>query len=141
MKNTILTITFILLSIISNSQVVTFEVDTVRNFTHPIGVNVLEANQNNLLNIGHKAISDNPSVKMVIDLNNMQYFVDNKRFQIISVNKTDLLFDITTNEDGFICHMQLAETSDNKFVYIFEYETNGIMDGFAWVGDEIKVIN
>ena len=141
MKNTILTITFILLSIISNSQVVTFEVDTVRNFTHPIGVDVLEANQNNLLNIGHKAISDNPSVKMVIDLNNMQYFVDNKRFQIISVNKTDLLFDITTNEDGFICHMQLAETSDNKFVYIFEYETNGIMDGFAWVGDEIKVIN
>lgn len=141
MKNTIFTITFILLSIILNSQVVTFEVDTVRNFTHPIGVDVLEANQNNLLNIGHKAISDNPSVKMVIDLNNMQYFVDNKRFQIISVNKTDLLFDITTNEDGFICHMQLAETSDNKFVYIFEYETNGIMDGFAWVGDEIKVIN
>ena len=141
MKNIILTITFILLSFISNSQLVIFEVDTVQNFTHPIGVDVLESNRSNVLNIGHKVVSDNQSVKMVIDLTHMRYFVDNKEFKILSINQSDLLFDITTNEDGFICHMQLGETYDGKFVYIFEYETNGIMDGFAWVGDSITVKN
>ncbi|MFM7813773.1 MAG: hypothetical protein ACKO66_04585 [Flavobacteriales bacterium] len=141
MKNTMLTFTLILLSFISNSQVVYFEVDTVQNFTHPVGMDVLEANADDVLHIGHRAVSDHPSIKMKVDLNNMEYFVGNKKFEIIRINQTDLLFDITTNEDGFICHMQLAQTSDNQFVYIFEYETDGIMDGFAWVGDEIKVTN
>lgn len=139
MKNTILTITFLFLTLISNSQIFIFEVDTVENFTHPVGIDVLQANQDNLLDIGSTVVPNNHSVKMVIDLYHMRYFVDNKEFKIISKKDTGLLFDITTNEDGFTCHMQLAGTSDKKFVYIFEYETNGIVDGFAWVGDSVTI--
>lgn len=139
MKRAILTITFILLSIISNSQIITIVIDSVQNYTRPVGKDVFASRDSN--EITYTSFGDLSGDDMVLryNLDTKQYSVDGKFYKISKVNKTDMVFDLVLNENGFNCFTKLAVTETDKFVYVFEYEKNGIMDGFFWVGKTVYV--
>jgi hypothetical protein len=139
MKNTILTITFILLSLISNSQIITIVIDSVQNYTRPVGKDVFSSRDSN--EITYTSFGDLLGDDMVLqyNLDTKEYSVDGQFYKISKVNKTDMAFDLVLSENGFNCFAKLSLTEDHKFVYVFEYEKNGIMDGFFWVGKEVYV--
>ncbi len=139
MKCTIVTITFILVSFISNSQVITIVIDSVQNYTRPVGKDVFASRDSN--EITYTSFGDLSGDDMVLrfNLDTKQYSVDGEFYKISKVNKTDMAFDLVLNENGFNCFAKLALTETDKFVYVFEYEKNGIMDGFFWVGKTVYV--
>ena len=140
MKNTILTIFITLLSLISNSQVISFYIDTVHNFTHPIGMDALEAFKKDSLNLTTTAISDKGPIKIITDLNNKKVIFDGNEIKILNIEKTNLLYSIVINDNDWVCYEKLARTEDEQqFIFIFEFELNGIMDGFIWIGNKEDV--
>ena len=136
MKNTILTIFITLLSLISNSQIITIVIDSVQNYTRPIGKDVFVSS--NLNEITYTSFGDLSGDDMVLqyNLDTKEYSVDGKFYKISKIKKTDIVFDLVLNENGFECFAKLAVTETDKFVYVFEYEKDGIMDGFFWIGDK-----
>ncbi|MFM7104544.1 MAG: hypothetical protein ACKOW8_03410 [Flavobacteriales bacterium] len=140
MKPIIVSLLMVLISTHLNSQVISFYIDTVHNFTHPVGMDALEAFRNNKLDIVTSSISDKGPIQLITDLNNKKVIFNGYEDPIVSVEESNLLYSIKVNDNDWICNEYLARTEDEKqFIYIFEFEINGLMDGFIWVGDKSDV--
>jgi hypothetical protein len=140
MKTIIVTIAFIVSSITCSSQVISFYIDTVYNFIHPIGMDAIEAFKKDSLNVTTSSISDKGPIKMVTDLNNKKVIFNGFEDKILTIEKTNLLYSITVNDNDWVCYEKLARTEDeSQFIYIFEFEIDGMMDGFIWIGDKEDV--
>ena len=100
----------------------------------------IEAFKKDCLDLTTTSVSDKGPIKMVTDLNNKKVIFNGFEDEILTIEKSDFLYSITVSDNDWICYEKLARTEDEKkFIYIFEFEINGIMDGFIWLGDKEDV--
>jgi len=122
MKNTIITITFILLSIISNSQVVTVSTKGLQVYFRPKNLTLQECQEQNLVN--HKYFG-NGDCKYIFDLNKKvftmkpQYVTWEYTSKIVEVRKNGSKLDITTEEGT--TYLITNKTETNEEIFLIEY--------------------
>lgn len=120
MKSTIITIAFIVLSFISNSQVFTLEFMLCQNFEHPSNVSTPFAKQLDVINYTGCHKSDTV-IKLVFDITNKKCEFKGKVYPIVDVfSFTDSTFEfiIQCDNESFAC--VLSGSIEGDFVYISE---------------------
>ena len=129
MKSTIITITFILLSLVSISQVVTVYLDTCQFFEHSVLMSTPQAIRSGKL--VYKTLHENkPNYVVKFDLNNKiesHSGFDNK---IIKINQSSNILDVEVNDGPEISLTVLGETEEGGIMYIYEYRDGDLMKGF-----------
>lgn len=141
MKNTILTITFILLSFISNSQVITVTVKGLQNYFRPKNLTLQECQKQNLIDYKNFGVGE---CDYVFDLNK-------KEFKMLawdgSVYKNEILF--SEEKDGNLKFQvgkvmyfvtNLTETKETIFLIEY-YDLDKTIEGrFAKQQDFVMVV-
>lgn len=136
MKNTILIVTFILLSFISNSQVITVKIDTTQYFEHSALISTPQAIESGKL-IYTELYEHKPNFVMTFDFNNMTESFGDYVFNIIKVNKSTNIVDIVTNENGQDILVVLGKTEEGGIMYIMEYRDGDLIKGYFSKNPEI----
>jgi hypothetical protein len=136
MRNTILTITFILLSFISNSQVITIEFDTIQFFSHSSSINTDEARLTNKIVYGNLAKCVKTEV-ITFDLDNMVEKYNGFENVIIKNNNSKNLVDVEVDEAGRIGLCILGKTEDNQMIYLFETIKGDKVEGYFVINPKI----
>jgi hypothetical protein len=139
MKNTILTAALVLLSFISNSQVITVHLDTTQYFEHSALLSTPQAIRSGKL-VYKDLYEHKPNLILTFDLDNMNESFCGYTFDIIKVNKNNNIIDIVVSENGVECLAVLGETDEGGDMYIFEYRDGDLMKGF-FSKDPILEIN
>jgi hypothetical protein len=122
MKNTILTIFITLLSLISNSQVITVSTKGLQVYFRPKNMTLSECQEKNL--VEHKYFG-NGDCLYIFDLNKKvftlkpQYTNWESSFKIIEIRKNDNVIDLTT-EDG-TTYLITDNTEYNEEIFLIEY--------------------
>ena len=129
MKNTILTIALVFLSFISNSQVITVNLDTIQYFEHSALLSTPQAIRSGKL-VYKDLYEHKPNLVLTFDLDNMNESFCGYTFDIIKVNKSNNIIDIVVSENGVECLAVLGETDEGGDMYIFEYRDGDLMKGF-----------
>jgi hypothetical protein len=129
MKNTILTIALVFLSFISNSQVITVNLDTIQYFEHSALLSTPQAIRSGKL-VYKDLYEHKPNFVLTFDLNNMSESFSGYTFDIIKVNKSNNIIDIVVSENGYDCLVVLGETHEGGNMYIFEYKEGDLIKGF-----------
>jgi hypothetical protein len=129
MKNTILTIALVFLSFISNSQVITVNLDTIQYFEHSALLSTPQAIRSGKL-VYRDLYEHKPNLVLTFDLNNMNESFSGYTFDIIKVNKSNNIIDIVVSENGYDCLVVLGETHEGGNMYIFEYKEGDLIKGF-----------
>ena len=129
MKSTILTITFILLSFISNSQVITVYLDTCQYFEHSVLMSTPQAIRSGKL--VYKTLYENkPNYVVKFDLNNKIETHSGFDCEIIKINPSSNILDVEVNEGPRMSLTVLGETEEGGVMYIYEYRDGDLMKGF-----------
>lgn len=136
MKNTVLTITLILLSFISNSQVITVKIDTTQYFEHSALISTPQAIETNKL-VYTKLYEHKEKFVVTFDLNNMTESFGNYVFDITKSNKSNNIIDVVANENGQDVLVVLGETEEGGVMYIMEYRDGDLIKGFFSKNPEI----
>ena len=122
MKNAILTIFITLLSLISNSQVITVATKGLQVYFRPKNMTLSECQEKNL--IDHKYFG-NGDCLYIFDLNKKvftlkpQYVNWESNFKITEIRKNDNIIDLTT-EDG-ATYLITDKTEYNEEIFLIEY--------------------
>lgn len=122
MKNTILTITFILLSVISNSQIITVSTKGLQVYFRPKNLTLQESQEQNL--VDHKYFG-NGGCCYVFDLNKKMFTMSPQSVtweytsKIVAVRKNGNELDVTT-EDG-TTYLITNKTETNEKIFLIEY--------------------
>lgn len=136
MKNTILTITFILLSFISKSQVITVKFDTIQFFSHSASINTDKARLTNKIVYGDLAKCLKTEV-ITFDLDNMVERYNGFENLIIKNNDSKNLVDIEVDESGRVGLCILGKTEDGQMIYLFETVNGDKIEGYFVINPEI----
>ena len=136
MKNTILTITFILLSFISNSQVITVKFDTIQFFSHSASINTDKARLTNKIVYGDLSKCLKTEV-ITFDLDNMVERYNGFENLIIKNNDSKNLVDIEVDESGRVGLCILGKTEDGQMIYLFETVNGDKIEGYFVINPEI----
>jgi hypothetical protein len=129
MKNTILTISFVLLSFISNSQVVTVYLDTTQFFEHSALISTPQAIESGEL-IYKKLYEHKPNFVVKYDIDRKVECHSGLENQIIEVNTSTNILDVVVQQGKQISLIVLGETEEGGIMYIFEYLEGDVMKGF-----------
>jgi hypothetical protein len=122
MKSTIITITFILLSFISNSQIITVSTKGLQVYFRPKNLTLKESQEQNLVNHSYFGNGD---CNYVFDLNKKmftmspQYVTWEYTSKIVEVRKNVHELDVTT-EDG-TTYLITNKTDTNEKIFLIEY--------------------
>jgi hypothetical protein len=141
MKNTILTITFILLSIISNSQVITVSVKGLQNYFRPKNLTLQECQQQNLIDYKEFGVGD---CDYIFDLNNNKFkmvcwngYVYENEILVFEKNGNNLK--IQVSKTMFFVTNQ-TETKETIFLIEY-YDLDKVIEGrFAKQQDFVMVV-
>ena len=129
MKNTILTIALVFLNSISNSQVITVNLDTTQYFEHSALLSTPQAIRSGKL-VYKDLYEHKPNLVLTFDLNNMIESFSGYTFDIIKVNESNNIIDVVVSENGVECLAVLGETHEGGNMYIFEYREGDLIKGF-----------
>lgn len=136
MKNTILTITFIILSFISNSQVITVKLDTTQFFEHSSLISTTRA-----LELGKLVYTDlyEHKNKLVVtyDLGKKIESCEGSQYKIIKINQSTNIIDVVVQEDSQESLVVLGKTDEGNIIYIIEYREGDLIKGFFTKNPEI----
>jgi hypothetical protein len=136
MKNTIITITFILLSFISNSQVITVKFDTIQFFSHSASINTEKARLTNKVVYGDLAKCLKTEV-ITFDLDSMVERYNGFENLIIKKNNSENLVDIEVDESGRVGLCILGKTEDDQMIYLFETINGDEIEGYFVINPTI----
>jgi len=129
MKSTILTITLVLLSFISNSQVITVYLDTCQFFEHSVLMSTPQAIKSGKL--VYKTLHENkPNYVVKFDLNNKIETHSGFDCEIIKINPSNNILDVVVDEGPRISLTVFGETEEGGIMYIYEYKEGDLMKGF-----------
>ena len=111
------------------AQVITVKLDTTQFFEHSALLSTPQAIKSGKLT--YKDLYEHKS-KMIIsfDLVNMKEVFSTYEFDIIKINESKNIIDITVNENGHECLVVLGETHEGGLMYIFEYHEGDLIKGF-----------
>jgi len=136
MKNIILTITFIFLSFISKSQVITVKFDTIQFFSHSASINTDKARLTNKIVYGDLAKCLKTEV-ITFDLDNMVERYNGFENFIIKNNNSKNLVDVEVDESGRVGLCILGKTEDGQMIYLFETINGDKIEGYFVINPEI----
>ena len=129
MKSTILTIALVLLSFISNSQVITVYLDTCQFFEHSVLMSTPQAIKSGKL--VYKTLHENkPNYVVKFDLNNKIETHSGFDCEIIKINPSNNILDVVVDEGPRISLTVFGETEEGGIMYIYEYKEGDLMKGF-----------
>ena len=111
------------------AQLITVKLDTTQFFEHSALLSTPQAIQSGKLT--YKDLYEHKS-KMIVsfDLVNMKEAFSTYEFDIIKINESNNIIDITVNENGHECLVVLGETDEGGLMYIFEYHEGDLIKGF-----------
>jgi hypothetical protein len=111
------------------AQLITVKLDTTQFFEHSALLSTPQAIKSGKLT--YKDLYEHKS-KMIIsfDLANMKEAFSTYEFDIIKINESKNILDITVNENGHECLVVLGETHEGGLMYIFEYHEGDLIKGF-----------
>jgi hypothetical protein len=136
MKNIILTITFIFLSFISKSQVITVKFDTIQFFSHSASINTDKARLTNKIVYGDLAKCLKTEV-ITFDIDNMVERYNGFENFIIKNNNSKNLVDVEVDESGRVGLCILGKTEDGQMIYLFETINGDKIEGYFVINPEI----
>jgi hypothetical protein len=138
MKNTILTIALVFLSIISKSQVITVKLDTTQFFSHDIDISTPYARDNDL--ISYDSLFHFPS-KLVykFNINNETLTLRGKEYTITEVNESSNILDVEL-ESECPCMAILGQTTDDRMIFLVECKNKEKIFGLYCLDPEYDVI-
>ena len=136
MKSVVLFAVMLISQVVLTAQIITVKLDTTQFFEHSALLSTSQA-----IEIGklvYKELYEHKSEMIVtFDLNNMKEAFDNKEYDIIKINESNNIIDITVNENGHECLVVLGETHEGGLMYIFEYHEGDLIKGFFSKDPEI----
>jgi len=111
------------------AQLITVKLDTTQFFEHSALLSTPQAIKSGKLT--YKDLYEHKS-KMIVsfDLVNMKEAFSTYEFDIIKINESNNIIDITVNENGHECLVVLGETHEGGLMYIFEYHEGDLIKGF-----------
>jgi hypothetical protein len=136
MKNTIITIALVLLSFVSNSQVITIQFDTVQFFSHSSNMSTEQARLTNKIVYGSLGKTYRTRV-ITFDLVNMIQTMEGFPNYIIKNNDTKNPVDVIVDQSGQIVVCILAKTEEGEMIYIFEREEDDMVKGYFVMNPKI----
>jgi len=139
MKSTILTITFILLSFISNSQVITVYLDTCQFFEHSLNISTTDARDNGTI-VYNSYLYFPQKLVYTFDLDNESLTFKGEEYPITDVTKSSNILDVQVY-DECPCMSILGETTDNQMIFLLECKGEDKIFGFFSLNPKFTVKN
>jgi len=119
MKQLIFSIVFVLLSLITNSQVITVTATTLQKFNHSSNISTIEAIANDAIEYPHYTVGNNV---YVFDLNKRTMSMNGGVVNTISkINESENVLDCIVLDNGFDVLYVMGETSNNQTQFLSEW--------------------
>ena len=119
MKQLIFSIVFVLLSLITNSQVITVTATTLQKFNHSSNISTIEAIASDAIEYPHYTVGNNV---YVFDLNKRTMSMNGGVVHTISkINESENVLDCIVLDNGFDVLYVMGETSNNQTQFLSEW--------------------
>jgi hypothetical protein len=119
MKQLIFSIVFVLLSLITNSQVITVTATTLQKFNHSSNISTIEAIANDAIEYPHYTVGNNV---YVFDLNKRTMSMNGGAVNAISkINESENVLDCIVFDNGFDVLYVMGETSNSQTQFLSEW--------------------
>jgi hypothetical protein len=119
MKQLIFSIVFVLLSLITNSQVITVTATTLQKFNHSSNISTIEAIAKDAIEYPHYTVGNNV---YVFDLNKRTMSMNGGVVHTISkINESENVLDCIVFDNGFDVLYVMGETSNSQTQFLSEW--------------------
>ena len=142
MKNLFLSLVFVMIGLVANSQVVTVTITKFQNFNHSSSIPTFEAMNLDLIEYPNYGIGKNVYTfnfnKRTVNLVNCN---GNFTLPIVEVFNTENIFDCIVDDNGVRTYYTLGKIEgENTIEFITEYEEGNKIFGSFSKGDDVTFV-
>ena len=138
MKNLFLSLVLVMVSLVSNSQVITVTVTTIQKFNHSSDISTIQAMELDVIEYPKYVVGNNV---YVFDLDKRTMSHNGKKPLIISeINKSENVLDCIVLDNGLPILFVMGETSNNETQFLMEWFKDDKIVGYFSMNSDFSYV-